>query len=197
MKNHTLTALQANINNGLYASDTAYINKAVLKNASHFADLLPLLVTSEQLNACNQKAVKRLVQSINFALNGNVSDFDAVTAYMVSAVILTKQPSITFQNAHFLCGLNTEHAQAVQGASRARLNKFIGNAGTAGTITSKVSRTTGKGGFFTALNITNKSDKHGFTLSDNAKQNALLLSYAVQLEKMTDSTFLTLTNKNK
>lgn len=187
--NTFIANLNSKIVTGAYASDTGFISKQVLKGGAHFEAFAPMLSTTEQLNAMNQKGVKRFVQAVNFALSGNVKDFDAVTAYMVSAVILTKENTVSFQNAHFLCGLNTEHAHAIKGASRARLNKFLGNAGTAGTITSKVSRTTGKGGFFTALNITNKSDKHSFTLTDSAKNNALLLAYAKQLENMTDGAF--------
>lgn len=188
MKN-LINTLNSKIASNAYASDTGFIQKQVIKGGAHFEQLAPMLSTSEQLSAMNQKGVKRFVQSVNFSLSGNVKDFDAVTAYMVSAVILTKQETVSFQNAHFLCGLNTEHAQAIKGTSRARLNKFLGNAGTAGTITSKVSRTTGKGGFFTALGITNKSDKHSFTLSPTAKNNALILAYASQLEKMTEGAF--------
>ena len=183
------SVLASKIASGAYASDNSFIQKQVIKGGAHFEAFAPMLSTTEQLQAMNQKGVKRFVQAVNFALSGNVKDFDAVTAYMVSAVILTKENTVSFQNAHFLCGLNTEHAQAIKGASRARLNKFLGNAGTAGTITSKVSRTTGKGGFFTALNITSKSDKHSFTLTDSAKNNALLLAYAKQLENMTDGAF--------
>lgn len=188
MKNF-ISTLNSKIASNAFASDNSFIQKQVLKGGAHFAQLAPMLSTTEQLNAMNQKGVKRFVQAVNFALSGNIKDFDAVTAYMVSAVILTKDNTVSFQNAHFLCGLNTEHAHAIKGTSRARLNKFLGNAGTAGTITSKVSRTTGKGGFFTALNITSKSDKHSFTLSDNAKTNALLLAYGKQLENMTEGAF--------
>jgi hypothetical protein len=188
MKN-TITTLIANLNNGLYSSDNSFIAKQVAKGGEHFAQLLPLLATSEQLQAMNQKGVKRFVQAVNFALSGNVKDFDAVTAYMISAIVLTKDNAISFQNAHFLCGLNTDNAQNVKGISRAKFSRFLGNAGTAKTITSKVSRTTGKGGFFTALNITAKSNAHGFELTESAKNNALILSYAKQLENMTDGAF--------
>ena len=188
MKN-LLNTLTANINNGLYASDNSFIAKQVKLGGAHFAELAPMLSTTEQLNAMNQKGVKRFVQAVNFALSGDLKQFDAVTAYMVSAIILTKDNNISFQNAHFLCGLNSDNATAIRGVSRAKVSRFLQNAGTAGTITSKVSRTAGKGGFFTALGITSKSDKHSFTLSDNAKNNALLLAYASQLEKMTDGSF--------
>lgn len=189
MKNALLNTLNNSIATGAYASDTGFIAKQIIKGDKHFAEFAPLVCNDTQLKAMNQKAVKRFVQSVNFALSGNVKDFDAVTAYMVSAIVLTKDNKVSFQNAHFLCGLNTEHAQAIKGASRAKLNKFLGNAGTAGTITSKVSRSVGKGGFMTALNITSKSDKHSFTLTDSAKHNPLLLAYAKQLENMTDGAF--------
>lgn len=190
-----ITALVNNVNNNVYASDTSFIAKQIEKGGKFFAEFAPLLASVDQLKAMNQKGVKRFVQAVNYALSGNIKDFDAVTAYMVSAVILSKENNITFQNAHFLCGLNTEHATHIKGASRARLARFIGNAGTAGTITSKVSRTTGKGGFFTALNITSKSDKHGFSLTENAKINPLLLAYAKQLETMSDSALQLINSK--
>lgn len=187
--NTFLNTLQTNLTNVKYASDNGFIAKQLITGAKHFAEFAPLLCNSEQLNAMNQKAVKRFTQAVNFALSGDLKQYDAVTAYMVSAIVLTKDNNVSFQNAHFLCGLNTEHAQVIRGVSRSKFARFLGNAGTAGTITSKVSRTTGKGGLFTALSITNKSDKHSFTLSETAKTNALILAYASQLEKMTEGSF--------
>ena len=195
MNNTILATLNTNLNNGLYSTDSSFIAKQIVKNDSFFKQFVPMVATTEQLNHMKQKGVKRFVQAVNFALNGNVSDFDVVTAYMVSAVILTKANNVSFKDAHFLCGLNKDDSQNIRGVSRSKLNKFLGNAGTAGTITSKVSRTTGKGGFFTALNITNKSDKHSFTLTDSAKTNALLLAYAKQLENMTDGQFALIQSK--
>ena len=180
-----------------FGSDTSFIQKQVLKGGDFFAELITQICTFEQLKAItsNQKGVKRFVQSLNFALNGDINTFDAVTAYMVSCVALTKDNTIKYQDAHFLCGVGNENAKLSKGVSKAKVSRFIGNAGTAGTITSKVSRTSGKNGFFTHLNITSKSDKHSFTLSDNAKSNALILAYAYQLERMTESTFLTIKDK--
>ena len=189
MNNTLIATLNSNLAKGLYSTDTVFITKQVKKNESFFNQFAPMLATVEQLSNMKQKGVKRFTQAVNFALNGNVSDFDVVTAYMVSAVILTKANNVSFKDAHFLCGLNKDDSQNIRGVSRSKLNRFLGNAGTAGTITSKVSRTTGKGGFFTALNITNKSDKHSFTLTDSAKTNPLLLAYAKQLENMTDGQF--------
>lgn len=187
--NTLLTTLNTNLLNLKYASDNGFIAKQVIKGGEFFASFAPLTANESQLNSMNQKGVKRWAQAINFALNGDLNNYDAVTAYMVSAIVLTKDNTVSFQNAHFLCGLNTEHASNIRGLSRSKFAKFLGNAGTAGTITSKVSRTTGKGGFFTALNITTKSDKHSFTLSESAKTNALIIAYANQLEKMTDGSF--------
>lgn len=192
-----LNALEVNLQASLYSSDNSFIAKQVKLNEAYFKEFAPLLCNAEQLAKMNQKGVKRFVQAVNFAINGNVKCFDAVTAYMISAIVLTKDLNISFQNAHFLCGLNTEHAQAIKGVSRAKLHKFLSNAGTAGTITSKVSRTAGKGGFFTALNITNKADKYSFTLTENAKTNPLILAYAKQLENMSEGQFKLLTESKK
>lgn len=187
MSNSVIATLTANINAGAYASDTSFIRKQVEKGASFFAEFAPAVCSESQLKAMNQKGVKRFAQALNFALSGNTKDFDQVTAYMVASVMLSKEQTITFARAHFLCGLGVDGATHIKGVSRARLARFIGSAGTAGTITSKVSRTTGKGGFFTALGITTKSDKHSFTLSDNAKNHPLLTAYAHQLQNMSDS----------
>ena len=187
------------LNNTDFASDTSFIRKQVSKGGQFFSELITQLSTIEQLQNItkNQKGVKRYTQAINFALNGDVTSFDAVTAYTVSCIALTKSKSISFQDVHFLCGVGSDNASHIKGISRAKVSRFIGSAGTTGTVTSKVSRTVGKNGFFTALNITEKSDKHSFTLTDTAKNNALILAYAYQLERMTDSTFLTLSTKNK
>lgn len=199
MQNSNLVSM---LSSGSFGTDTSFIKKQIAKGAQNFSDLLNAIVTQEQLSAImkNQKGVKRFVQSLNFALSGDTNDFDAVSAYMVSCIALTKDSTITYKNAHFLCGIGSDNAQLIKGISKAKVSRFIGDAGSAGTITSKVSRTTGKNGFFTALNITSKSDSHSFTLSDSAKNNPLILAYAYQLEKMTESTFLTIKekqNKNK
>jgi hypothetical protein len=181
-----ITKLQANLSIGKYASDTTFVRKQIEKGGSFFSEFAPVVCDENQLDAMNQKGVKRFTQAVNFALSGNVKDFDEVTAFMVSAVMLSKEETISFSRVHFLCGVGVDGATHIKGVSRQRLARFIGNAGTVGTITSKVSRTTGKGGFFTALGITAKADRNSFTLTANAKQNPLLLAYAVQLEKMTD-----------
>jgi hypothetical protein len=182
---------------GSFGSDTGFIKAQIEKGGNFFAELLQQICTVEQLKGItsNQKGVKRFVQSLNFALNGDIKSFDAVTAYMVSCVALTKESTITFQNAHFLCGVHNENANLIKGVSKAKVSRFIGNAGTKGTISSKVSRTSGKNGFFTHLNITNKSDANSFTLTSDAKSNPLILAYAYQLERMTESTFLTVKDK--
>lgn len=186
--------------NSTFGTDTSFIQKQVIKGAKFFADFIAQLSTIEQLKAVteNQKGVKRYTQCVNFALTGDSKAFDAVSAYMISGIVLTKDKTITYQNAHFMCGVGSDNASNIRGISRAKLARFLGDAGTAGTVSSKVSRTTGKNGFFTALGITTKSDKHSFTLTDNAKNHALVLAYAHQLERMTESTFLSLTaKKNK
>jgi hypothetical protein len=184
------------IQNRDLGTDKGFIAKRL---NSHVVELMNATVSPEMVSpdAMNQKGVKRIVQLANFAVSGNVEDFDAVTAFMVSAVLLTKQETITYRDAHFLCGLGIDEAQHVKGVSRAKLSRFLGTAGTAGTITAKVSRTTGKRGFFTALGITAKGDAHSFTLTPTAKQNPLLLAYAMQLEKMTDSALALIAAKQK
>lgn len=177
-----------------HATDTAFINKRLTE---HVIALIDATVAPESVapEAMNQKGVKRLVQLASFAVSGNYRDFDEVTAYMVSAVLLTKQNTVTFKDAQFLCGLGQDDAQHIRGVSRAKLARFFKRETTAGTITSKVSRTAGKRGFFTALGITSKSDAHSFTLTDQAKQNALLIAYAYQLEKMSDQALALIQNK--
>lgn len=181
-----ITKLQANLSLVKYASDNSFIAKQLSKGGEYFASFAPIVCDENQLDAMNQKGVKRFTQALNFAISGNVKDFDEVTAFLVSAVMLSKEETITFSRVHFLCGVGVDGAAHIKGVSRARLARFIGNAGTVGTITSKVSRTTGKGGFFTALGITAKADRNSFTLTADAKSNPLLLAYAKQLEKMTD-----------
>ncbi|MPS48528.1 hypothetical protein [Methylobacillus sp.] len=180
-----------------FGSDTSYVRKQVEKGGKFFAEFVPQICAPEQLQAMNQKGAKRFVQAANFALTGDTKSFDAVTAYMISAIMLSKSETITFKDAHFACGLNSDDAKNIKGVSRARLGKFLGNAGTPGTITSKVSRSTGKGGFMTALGITSKGDKNSFSLTATAKNHPLIVAYALQLEKMTDGAFTLLQSEGK
>ena len=192
---NAINAIVANLNKGAYSSDSSFIAKQIDKGGEYFANFINQTVQPEQINAMNQKGAKRFAQAVNFAMSGNVKDFDPVTAFMVASIVLTKQSTITFKDAHFLCGIGSDDAQLIKGISKAKLSRFIGGAGNAGTVTSKVSRTTGKGGFFTALGITGKSDKHSFTLTETAKSNALILAYAHQLQNMTEGALALINEK--
>ena len=180
-----------------FNTNTSTVHNHVRKGGEFFAQFIAQLSTVDQLKTVceNQKGIMRYTQALNFALNGDPVHFNKVTAYLISTVVLTKSKSISFKDAHFLCGANSDNANLINGVSKSKLNKFIGIVGAYGTITSQVSRTIGTGGFFTALGISSPNGAHAVTFTDNAKSNALILAYAHQLERMTESTFLTIKEK--
>ena len=158
---------------------------------------LGMVCDTGHVSAMKQKGVMRFVEGSSFAISGNPKDYDEGTAYSVSLVMLTTQDTVKFSDAHALMGCTIDGAQHIRGVSRAKLSRFLGHVGSAGTVTSKVSRTVGKSGFFTGLGITCKSDNHSFTLCPGARENKWLLAYAAQLEKMTDSQLAMIRDKSK
>jgi hypothetical protein len=121
-----------------------------------------------------------------------------VTAPLFALVALSKQSRVSFNDAHLIAGAHKEGEQ-VNGVSSARIGRFIKRTTNMGTIASKVSRTVGQGkegcGFFTALGITVKGDKHGFEIAN--RDHPLVLAYCAALSKMTEGQFELLSRKGK
>ncbi len=168
-------------------TDRAFVNNVLKRGGDALKVFMGQVFKVEQFAGVKQKGMKRVIQAASFALSGNVKDYDEGTAYCVALVMLTNQTTVKFSDAHALMGCTIDGAQHIKGVSRAKLSRFLGRVGTAGTVTSKTSRTVGSGGFFTGLGITLKGDAHSFTLCDGARENPLLLAYAMQLQSMTDS----------
>lgn len=150
---------------------------------------LNAIATAEQVSKMNQKGALRLVESCAFAVSGDAKSFDKGTAMLTAAIALTQQPRLVFDDLKFLMGMGVDGASHIAGVSRAKMHKFIGRVGAAGTIRSKLSRTVANRGIFGALGITSKGDAHSCELTDTAKRHPLVIAYAAQLEKMTDGTF--------
>jgi hypothetical protein len=182
---------------GKYGTDFDRVQKHLTMGGAHLVQFLDLICDLDQIKTMKQKPTMRFLECIRYALNGDVETFDSVSAYMISTVLLTKQDKVTYQDAHFMMGVNTDGANHIRGVSRAKLSKFLGNGGSVGTISSKVSRTVAPSGFFTALGISIKGDKHSYTLTDSAKSHPFILAYCAQLEKMGDGTLALLKSKEK
>lgn len=168
-------------------SDCARVARTIANGGQILVDTIGALLSVESLSGMNQKAIMRAVQAVSFAVSGAVEDLNKTTAHIVAMLMMTADERIAFESARFLCGQTGMIAPtSVNGVSRAKLQRFIGRAGTAKTIESQVSRSVGKRGFLTGLGVTAKSDAHGFTLSPNARQSAFVLGYAHQLQALTD-----------
>lgn len=168
-------------------TDTPRVQRTIARGGQPLVDTLGAFLTVESLAGMNQKAVMRAVQAVSFAVSGAVDDLDPVTASTIATVMLTAQQTITFAALRYTSGQsNMQDPSAIQGVSRARLQRFGLRGGTANTIVSKVSRSVGKRGFLTALGVTAKSDTHSFTLQAGARESGFVLGYAHQLQTMTD-----------
>lgn len=179
-------------------TDAGYVRRVLEAGGETLASIIAAFATPEQIRAMNQKACKRFVEACDFALSGDRlgknNRLNKTTAYLVAVIALAQQQRVSFADAHRVCGLFTEDGRYIKGVDRPRVARFIGGrAGSAGTITSQVSRTVGQGregcGFFTALGISRKGDKHGFELTETAKSHPLILAYCAQLERISDGDF--------
>lgn len=156
-------------------------------------------ITEAHVDRMNQKARRHVLNAVRFIMSSDVKFCTATTALVVSAIVLAKQQNIVYAQIHAIMGLHREGAvdDAIKGVSKARLNRFLGLGGAAGTITARTSSSTGKCGFLTALGIVSKSDKHSITVNRDALQNsAFLTAYAVRLSGMTDGAFSLLEAKS-
>lgn len=168
-------------------TDSARVARTITNGGQPLVDTLGAFLTVSALGGMNQKAVMRAVQALSFSVSGASEDMDRVTAHVVAAVMLSTDSIISFESMRYLAGQSgILDPKSIGGVSRARLQRFIRNGGTAKTIESKVSRSVGKRGFLTALGVTVKSDAHSFTLQPGARQSAFLLAYSHQLQAMTD-----------
>jgi hypothetical protein len=171
-----------------YGTDSARVAKFLAHEQT--AALIDVIATAEQVAAMNQKASMRFAQACDFALTGDVKQCDEVTSALVALVVLSSQNQVSFTDAQIIAGASKE-GNAVGNVSRARLARFLPRTSNIGTITSKVSRTVGKGkkgaGMFQALGITTKGDAHSFEIAN--RNHPLILAYAGALSKMTDGSF--------
>lgn len=167
--------------------DDAITVKNMLNDAT--VATLNEVVTLEELGKMNQKAVMRTVQGASFiANNTDIRRFDAATAGILAIAYLSGEGVYsTFESVRFaLAGVGNEDSKLPKGVQGAKLRKVCGVV-PRGTIESKASRTVGKNGFLSALGITCKSDKHGFTVANLSHPFAT--RYAAALQALTDSAF--------
>ena len=192
MKNASFTALNSSL-----GTDRPFIEKRL--SNQHVAAGFDALVSGSQVANMKQKGIKRIVQCISFCVTGDMKDFDPVSGLVCAAIALTgESEKVEFSRLHALCGIHREgrESAALQGVSKARLNKFLSLGGSAGTVSSKVSRTVGEAGFLTALGLVLKSDKTSFVVDKNARDSsAFLIAYASALARMTDGQFKIVTDK--
>lgn len=196
--------------NALYNAFSAHIARLTEKGATA-SDIKRLQrfaseKTCELASACvdagvvakmtNQKSIMRLAQALDFIVSGNVRSFDKATAYLVAALALSKQATVSYHDMHYLIGAPGSDSTAhIKGVSRAKMHKVLSSITSMGTITSQVSRTVGANGFLTVFGIVTKSDKHGVTIAN--REHPILVAYAAQLQRMTDGALELAVSGNK
>lgn len=182
----TIAAIQTLAQSGALKSDASRVTRYIAHPAT--AQTLALLVPVAAVSLMNQKAILRTVQACDFIATDDTAQCDEVTSALVALIALSNQSRVTFNDAHIVAGAAKEGAN-VAGVSRARLARFLPRTSNLGTITSKVSRTVGKRGLFTALGITAKGDAHSFELCAGAKSHPFIIGYSARLEQMTEGAF--------
>lgn len=191
---YSINTLRNVIASGALKSDTKRVSNTLAHEAT--AQVITTLIPHDAWARMNQKAILRTVQACDFIATGDaLKSCDEVTSAMVAIIALANQSQVSFADAHLAAGASKE-ASPIKGVSRARLARFLPRTSNLGTITSKVSRTVGKAGLFTALGITVKGDTHSFILTDAAKSHPFIIAYALGLEQMTEGAFTLLQQQN-
>lgn len=170
-------------------SDAGRVSKVIARGGQSLIDFLGHFVTPEQVARMGQKARMHTVFMGNFITSGSTdtTGFSKAHAFIGACIALApEQTRVAFVDAHYLCGVSAAGyaAAPIPGVSRARLQRFIGRAGAAGTITTRTSSTVGVNGLFDCLGVTTKGDKHGFNVVNRGIP--FLVAYAAALEAMTD-----------
>lgn len=170
-------------------TDASRIIKSVQAGGQRSVDLLGAFLTVDQCKRIPQKARLHVVRIANFVTSGSTDIRGFNRAYAHACAMLALAPvgvRVSYTDAHYHLGVSSkgQDATPIPGVSRARMQRFIGRAGAAGTITTRVSSALGKNGLFGALGCSEKGDAHGFTVV--SKAHPLLIAYATALDAMTD-----------
>lgn len=181
--------VQALSNPEKLGSDVTRVSKVIARGGQSLIDFLGAFVTPEQVARMGQKARMHTVFMGNLITSGStdLAGYSKAHAFIGAAIALAPENTrVAFCDAHYLCGVSAAGyaAAPIPGVSRARLQRFIGRAGAAGTITTRTSSTVGVNGVFDCLGVTTKGDKHGFTVINRGVP--FLVAYAAALEQMTD-----------
>jgi hypothetical protein len=184
----TLNATVIALTEGM-GSDIARVEKLISRYGQPLVDTLGALVSPDQARAMNQKGRLHTVHIGGLIVSQGMEDQGYSRAHAILASIIALAPvgaRISFKDAHVTMGAQGDQfTQPIPGVSRARMMRYFQSAGALGTISTRTSSTVGKSGLFTVLGCVEKSDAHGFTIV--SKASPLLIAYAMELERLTDS----------
>lgn len=170
-------------------TDIARVEKLIGRYGQTLVDTLGALVTPDQARAMNQKGRLHTVHIGGLIVSQGMETQGYSRAHAIIASIIALAPEgarVSFRDAHVTMGAQGDQfTQPIPGVSRARMMRYFQSAGAMGTISTRTSSTVGKSGLFAALGCVTKSDAHGFTIVSKAAP--LLVAYALELERMTDS----------
>jgi len=188
IENVVMNATSTALTEGM-GTDIARVVKLVDRYGQALVDTLGALVTPDQARAMSQKARLHTVHMGGMIVSQGLETQGYSRAHAIIASIIALAPEgvrVAFRDAHVTMGAQGDQfTQPIPGVSRARMMRFFQSAGAMGTISTRTSSTVGKSGLFTALGCVTKSDAHGFTIV--SKASPLLIAYALELERMTDS----------
>jgi len=158
-------------------------------------DTLGALVTETEANAMVQKARVHTVRMGRWIASQGLDfgKFDRATAFCAAVIANTSAPRVCYADLHYVCGGRGENTSPIGGVSRAKLQAIIGRyTNNMGTISAQCARTVGKHGIFTGLNVTNKTDVHGFAVTPEGRNHPFLIALAVTLNGLSDRTIIDL-----
>lgn len=194
---------------GQYKSDAANVLKffapeynpkanpeILARRAEVFNTLIPAEVAQKMTDQKVTKRVLRMVAMIDEALNskGEITDtYLEKNAAIASAIMLTATTSSIEQTqARFVAGISKEcdSDRTIKGVSKAKINRFVGLGGRAGTVSAQISTMFKDKGIFSLLGVLQVVGK-GKVEIDLAKRDAcaFLQAYGVALDKVRDSDF--------
>lgn len=148
-------------------------------------DTFGILVSPEQIKKCNQKAAMRLIEAVHFAIDPSAQYADKVTVTCFLSVIQSAVSRASFETLRFSAGEKVENPIALQGLDQNKLRRFAFLESCKGTVQSKISRTFGDRGFFSAIGVSAKIDGHNIEFNSQARENPIVVAFAMGLEKMT------------
>lgn len=171
-------------------SDASTLLGYLDRGGASLCAVLGAFCSAEQIASLPQKGIMHLAKIATF-INSQGLDtrgFSKEYAAIAAACALTPlNVRIAYADLHHALGVKgNQFTTPIPGVSRAKLARFF-KTGSAGTVTTRTSSSTGKNGLFGALGVTEKVDANGFVVTSRGAP--LLIAYAQQLDKMTDGAF--------